>query len=180
MREAGLDVEVEVLADEARVVLGPWLQSLRSGRPRVIWAYQAVEGGARSIGRQQFDALAVGPGVDAVLDAAGRLEEGRPGQHGVQAFSLPHEIDDGPALALERLYESGARTVMLDGGRELAEPFVERGLVDEICLYVGETSPSSIPSAGGPLLPEDFRIRSVRRVAEGVVVTATRQGIPDH
>src|SRR3954471_21963137 len=42
LRAAGVDVQVGLLADEATVVLGPWLAALRSGRPKVIWAPEAV------------------------------------------------------------------------------------------------------------------------------------------
>jgi diaminohydroxyphosphoribosylaminopyrimidine deaminase/5-amino-6-(5-phosphoribosylamino)uracil reductase len=41
LRDAGVDVEVGVLADEALLVLGPWMGALRSGRPHVLWAFEA-------------------------------------------------------------------------------------------------------------------------------------------
>src|SRR5580693_936415 len=39
LRAAGVDVEVGVLAGEARVVLGPWLAPLEADRPWIIWPY---------------------------------------------------------------------------------------------------------------------------------------------
>lgn len=173
MREAGVEVEVGVLAEEAEVVLGPWLEALRNRRPRVTWACEVGEAGPIAIRRQQFDALALRTGVDAVLDDAGKLTEGRPGQHGAGVFSLPDEVGGDPVQVLRTLYEAGVRTLLLDGGADLAGPFVGRGVLDEIRLYASETAPSGAPPASAPLLPAGFRIRSISRVAEGVVVVAT-------
>ncbi len=41
LREAGVDVDVGLIADEARVVLGPWLEALSPARPRARWVYEA-------------------------------------------------------------------------------------------------------------------------------------------
>ncbi|MFC0433369.1 bifunctional diaminohydroxyphosphoribosylaminopyrimidine deaminase/5-amino-6-(5-phosphoribosylamino)uracil reductase RibD [Kutzneria buriramensis] len=171
MRDAGVDVEVGVLADEAEVVLGPWLRSLNTRRPKVIWAYEVAEEGIGPICRQQFVALGLRAGVDAVLDRSGSLQEGRPGQHGVTAFSLPRSVGD-PAGGLRTLFEAGVRTVLLDGGPEVAALYVDHGLVDEIFMYVGETAPSNIVTLVDQLIPDGFQFRSVRRLEEGVLVGA--------
>jgi len=179
MRDAGLDVEVGVLVEEAEIVLGPWLRALHSGRPMVIWAFEVTKDGPTAIPRSQFDAFALRAGVDAVLTAAGQVIEGRPGCHGAGAFSLPSEVIGDPAVVLEKLHESGVRTLLLDGGIDVGGPFVERGLVEEIRSYVGETTPSAEPQVAGALLPTGFRIRSVSRDGEGVLVVATSESRSD-
>ncbi|MFI9388556.1 bifunctional diaminohydroxyphosphoribosylaminopyrimidine deaminase/5-amino-6-(5-phosphoribosylamino)uracil reductase RibD [Kutzneria sp. NPDC052558] len=174
MREAGLDVEAGVLVEEAEVVLGPWLRALRRGRPLVIWAFEVAKDGPTAIPRSQCDAFALRAGVDAVLTAGGRLIEGRPGGHGAGVFSLPSNLTGDPALVLEKLYKAGVRTLLLDGGTDVGGPFVDRGLVDEICSFVGETAPSGVPPTDRALLPVGFGIRSVSRGTDGVLVTATQ------
>ena len=47
LRAAGLDVETDVLADEAMTVLGSWLAATRTGRPIVIWPYLISGGSVR-------------------------------------------------------------------------------------------------------------------------------------
>ena len=39
LRAAGVDVEVGILADEARLVLGPWLTAQARGWPFVVASY---------------------------------------------------------------------------------------------------------------------------------------------
>lgn len=42
LRGAGIDVESGLLADDARVTLGPWLTAVRRRRPHVTWKYAAT------------------------------------------------------------------------------------------------------------------------------------------
>src|SRR6266542_5975129 len=39
MLQAGVDVETDVLADEARIILGRWLFGLKNRRPLITWPY---------------------------------------------------------------------------------------------------------------------------------------------
>lgn len=172
LRTAGVDVEVGVLADEAEVVLGPWLTSLSTRRPEVIWAYEVAVDGYKRMSREQSVALGLRAGVDAVLDCAGSVQEGRPGQRSAKAFPLPQSVGGDAAGALRTLFEAGVRTVLLDGGSDVAGQYVEQGLVDEICMYVGETAPSNTATSAEHVIPEGFRIRSVHRLEDGVVVRA--------
>ena len=47
LRAAGIDVEAGVLADEARVILGPWLTALERQRPVITWPYVVSAGGSK-------------------------------------------------------------------------------------------------------------------------------------
>lgn len=59
LRAAGLDVVTGVLADEARLVLGPWLDALDTGRPHVTWAYR-WQAGVREAGDDEAADRVVG------------------------------------------------------------------------------------------------------------------------
>jgi diaminohydroxyphosphoribosylaminopyrimidine deaminase/5-amino-6-(5-phosphoribosylamino)uracil reductase len=143
---AGVDVELGVLADEARLVLAPWLTALRTHRPVVTWTYRIGADGltaALALGRIA-DAEALRAQADAVLYEDGKLEEGIAGSHGTGVLQLPSPpLPDQAALALRLLYDGGVRTLLLSGGPELAERFLATGLVDELVVYVETTSPAA-------------------------------------
>jgi diaminohydroxyphosphoribosylaminopyrimidine deaminase / 5-amino-6-(5-phosphoribosylamino)uracil reductase len=109
LRTEGVDVEVGVLADEARVVIGPWLTALERRRPYVSWVPTAPD---------ELRTL-----HDVVVRADGKLEEGRPGGHGPGALRLDGlDRCDLSEPALTDLYERGVRTVLAVGGE--APPLV--------------------------------------------------------
>ncbi|WP_165956624.1 bifunctional diaminohydroxyphosphoribosylaminopyrimidine deaminase/5-amino-6-(5-phosphoribosylamino)uracil reductase RibD [Kribbella antibiotica] len=85
LRAAGVDVELDVLSDEARLVIGPWLEALASGVPHVHWAY-VVDSEARAVGETIAEVATLRAEFDAVLTSAGRLEEGVPGAHSPNEF----------------------------------------------------------------------------------------------
>jgi diaminohydroxyphosphoribosylaminopyrimidine deaminase/5-amino-6-(5-phosphoribosylamino)uracil reductase len=137
LRQAGIEVEVGVLADEALVVLGPWLQALKSGRPFVVWAYEAGADGPCALPAEVLAHAGLRFGVDAVLRADGRVEEGRPGVHGPDSFALPDSVLAAePADAVAELYAGGVRSLLLHGGPEFAERFLRRQLVDDLAVFV--------------------------------------------
>ncbi|MFD1050659.1 dihydrofolate reductase family protein, partial [Kibdelosporangium lantanae] len=162
LRAAGVDVQVGLLEDEALVVLGPWLGALRMGRPRVTWACAGDGFGMLPdavVSELRFQ-------VDAVVGVDGRVEEGVPGSHGADVLTLPPEVSTSdPVAALSALYDAGARMVLLHGGQELAGPFVDGRVVDEVVAVVE-------PCHAGSSLA-GFGVKSVRRLASGVLVTMT-------
>lgn len=177
LRAAGVDVELNVLADEARLVLAPWLTALRTHRPVVTWNYRVgAEGLTAALGRIA-DAEALRVQADAVLDKDGKLEEGIVGSHGSGVFQLPSPpLPDQVELALRQLYQGGVRTLLLSGGPEVAERFLAAGLVEQLVVSMETTSPAARPAseASGTerLLPSGFRMQSVTRLGQEVRVTA--------
>jgi diaminohydroxyphosphoribosylaminopyrimidine deaminase/5-amino-6-(5-phosphoribosylamino)uracil reductase len=166
LRHAGVSVETGVLADEALLVLSPWLSALQTARPMVVWSYVIETDG--SIGRsavEQFDRT-----VDVVLHEDGTVEEIVAGSHGVGMMSLaPVNLTTGPQAVLAELYRGGARSVMLDGDLKMAEPFVAQGLVDQVVVYLAHHEPSSQPLLGDAFfLPAGFRLTETTR-CEGYV-----------
>src|SRR5207249_3476134 len=80
LRAAGVDVEVGILAEEARLVLGPWLDTLRTRLPVVTWAYALTSAGPAPVDGPALAELR--DQVDAVLHADRHVEEGVRGSHG--------------------------------------------------------------------------------------------------
>jgi diaminohydroxyphosphoribosylaminopyrimidine deaminase/5-amino-6-(5-phosphoribosylamino)uracil reductase len=78
----GVSVETNVLADEARLVLDPWLIATTRQRPFVTW-YRVAGGSVK-----QVEAAAVAElrgAADVVIFPDGQVEEGIPNGHGVSA-----------------------------------------------------------------------------------------------
>jgi diaminohydroxyphosphoribosylaminopyrimidine deaminase/5-amino-6-(5-phosphoribosylamino)uracil reductase len=102
------------------------------------------------------------------------VEEGVPNTHGPDAFHLPDAVTAAdPETALSALYEAGARTVLLHGGTDLANPFADRQLVDELKLYVATKSASAQEDIGISTM-SGFRIDAVRRLSHGVLIETAR------
>jgi diaminohydroxyphosphoribosylaminopyrimidine deaminase / 5-amino-6-(5-phosphoribosylamino)uracil reductase len=181
-RAGGLDVEVGVLADEAKLVLGPWLTALRTGRPQVTWAYQIGATGPSPTPDELVDQSALRHGFDAVLLNDSSLEEGIPHTHGPEAFALPAaDLDHGTEAFLSALYAAGTRTLLLHGGTSVAQPYLEVGRIDRVRAFV-TSSASSRPSLGlapdWTLLPSGFEIEHVDKIDDAVAIEAVRGANP--
>src|SRR5436190_1195722 len=76
-----------VLADEARLVLGPWLTAQTRGWPFVVAGYAVGSDGPQHLEPDAVSDLQAG--VDAVLYQDGRVEEAIPGRHGQGVLNIP-------------------------------------------------------------------------------------------
>jgi diaminohydroxyphosphoribosylaminopyrimidine deaminase/5-amino-6-(5-phosphoribosylamino)uracil reductase len=134
LRAAGVDVEVGVLAEEARIVLGDWLTTLRTGRPVVTWAYAL---GTRSVDETTVRELRAG--FDAVVYPDGRVEEAVPDSHGRGILHLPTEpIAGDPHRAMKSLFEGGVRSALLLGRSALAREYLAAQLVDRVLVQASD------------------------------------------
>ncbi|MGH3936416.1 MAG: bifunctional diaminohydroxyphosphoribosylaminopyrimidine deaminase/5-amino-6-(5-phosphoribosylamino)uracil reductase RibD [Pseudonocardiaceae bacterium] len=185
LRMAGIDVEVGVLANEARLVLGPWLNSLKTGRPHLTWAYvHSDDGPAPALGSTSpliaADARLLRTHNDAVLYTGGEVEEGVPNSHGAGMLNLSSKpLTDDPTTVLAVLYAAGVRSVLLSGGRSLAEPFVQAELVNRIVVYFAVEGPSTSPRSpdiSWSLLPSGFEIATITRQNMHVKITGIPSG----
>ncbi|MGW4115285.1 bifunctional diaminohydroxyphosphoribosylaminopyrimidine deaminase/5-amino-6-(5-phosphoribosylamino)uracil reductase RibD [Actinosynnema sp. NPDC004786] len=168
---AGVDVEVGLLADTARLVLRPWLYGLRFRRPHVTWLHEIHQSGWPEA---PDDALLAHhrTSVDAVLDDHGHVTEGIPDGHGHVAFSLPKTTsDDEPGNLLAALYTGGVRSLLLAGSAATAEPFLRENLVDHLTTYVTSTDPSVSPTTPASLSP-GLRIDGITRYGAYVRIDA--------
>jgi diaminohydroxyphosphoribosylaminopyrimidine deaminase/5-amino-6-(5-phosphoribosylamino)uracil reductase len=172
LRAAGVVVETGVLADEARAVLGPWLAATEARRPVVIWPYMISGEGITALPGEMEDAGRLRLNVDAVLRADGYVAEAVPGSHGAGILDLTGSGADGDAV-FASLYEGGVRRLLVDGGLEVAAPFLAAGLVDRVLAYmaVGKTARRADMALPWPLLPPGFTITGACRVGACVRIT---------
>ncbi|AQA12772.1 bifunctional diaminohydroxyphosphoribosylaminopyrimidine deaminase/5-amino-6-(5-phosphoribosylamino)uracil reductase RibD [Streptomyces malaysiensis] len=173
LEHAGIEVERGVLEQEALLVLGPWLHSLRTGRPHITWAYTV--GANEDNGDQVVNELR--HTYDLVLQRDGTIEEGVPDGHGKDVFRVPHlPLGDAPAKALDTLSEAGARTVLIEGSvNDTARLLAEA--VDRLIIDVPGTPPSFKPtSAVDKCLTTrgGFELIGVRPLGSYVRLTAKR------
>jgi diaminohydroxyphosphoribosylaminopyrimidine deaminase / 5-amino-6-(5-phosphoribosylamino)uracil reductase len=164
LREAGIDVEVGVLADEVGAQLAPYLKHRRTGRPWLVLKLAASADGrtaapdgssqwitgdeARADGhrlRAESDAVIVGAGTVRADDPSltVRHVEGRDPLR-VVLGKAPPDAKVHPAVELEGdlddvLDELGRRGVLqavVEGGPTVAGAFHRAGLVDRYVLYL--------------------------------------------
>ncbi|MGA5319778.1 bifunctional diaminohydroxyphosphoribosylaminopyrimidine deaminase/5-amino-6-(5-phosphoribosylamino)uracil reductase RibD [Streptomyces seoulensis] len=159
LREAGVEVEQGVLAEEALLVLGPWLASLTLERPFLTW----IRGDSAAISAE-VDLLR--QSHDLVVRARGLVEEGRPGSHGAGGFRVPGRLLEGDSEdVLKVLGETGARSVLVVG--DAAVPSLQQ-CADRIIRYLPFTATSSAP------LPPGYRLSEVTRGVGYVRVVGRR------
>ncbi|MFI9811446.1 bifunctional diaminohydroxyphosphoribosylaminopyrimidine deaminase/5-amino-6-(5-phosphoribosylamino)uracil reductase RibD [Saccharothrix variisporea] len=173
LRAAGVEVEVGVLADEARLVLGTWLDVLDRKRPVVTWSYRHTDGQIEPLPPELV--VLESSGVDIVVAANGHVSEALPGSHGSDVFTVPSGAPlEEPVRFLEDLYLAGARTVVLATGTDLARPFIHGGLIDRIVVYSESSGPSQHrdPTRQTPMLPLGFVVDEVSSQAGCIRVDA--------
>lgn len=173
LREAGISVEVGVLADEAQLVLGPWLRALDTRRPHVVWARHV--GSEETIVSDDLLALSgLASSVDAVLHADGSAHEAVAGSHGPGVFRVPEHPPGADATSvLTSFFEGGVRSVVLRGGTRLAGPFLDAGQVDEVFAFL--TSDDAVTGSDLAPIPLGFRLREVRRLPGAVLLVAVSE-----
>ncbi len=164
LRDAGIDVEVGVLADEARAQLAAYLKHRRTGRPYVVLKLAATLDGrtAAPDGSSQWitgeearaDAHRLRAESDAVLVGAGTVRaddpsltvrhvEGRDPLRVVLGHA-PQGAKVHPALEhtgtwdelLDELGDRGVLQALVEGGASVAHDVHAAGLVDRYVLYL--------------------------------------------
>jgi diaminohydroxyphosphoribosylaminopyrimidine deaminase/5-amino-6-(5-phosphoribosylamino)uracil reductase len=169
LRAAGVGVEVGVLADEARLVLGDWLTTFHTRRPIVTWAYPI---GGRAIDGANVDELRAS--IDVVVHADGRIEEAVAGSHGNGILSLPEDpVSEDAHHAMKALFEGGARSALLLGPSPLGDAWLAAGVVDRILMYGSTAGPA--PEWGGP---DGFILTGITRTDGYVRVELARSNLP--
>ncbi len=171
LRAAGVDVETGVLADEVRVVLGSWLAALEARRPVLTWPYVSSGSGIMALPDGMDDAGWLRLNADAVFRADGSVTEAMLGSHGAGILEVKDApADAGASAILASLYEGGVRRLLLDGGLDVAAPFLAAGLVDRVVAYLADEGASRRPGVQLPwlLLPPGFAITGVWRVGKFV------------
>lgn len=174
LEQAGIEVERGVLEQEALLVLGPWLHSLRTGRPYITWAYTA---GADE-DHDNRDVTELRRTHDLVIRRNGAIEEGTPGGHGEDSFRvLLPPLGEEPGRALHALAEAGARTVLIEGSSNEAARLLADA-VDRVIVDLPGTPASSKPrrSTGTTLreVPTGFHLVEAKPIGVHVRLYAER------
>ena len=167
LRDAGIDVEVGVLADEVSAQLAPYLKHRSTGRPWLVLKLAASVDGrtAAPDGSSQWitgeqaraDAHRLRAESDAVIVGAGTVRADDPsltvrhveGRDPLRVVlgKAPADAKVHPALELEGdlttvLDELGRRGVvqaLVEGGASVAGAFHRAGLVDRYVVYLAPT-----------------------------------------
>jgi diaminohydroxyphosphoribosylaminopyrimidine deaminase/5-amino-6-(5-phosphoribosylamino)uracil reductase len=167
LRKADVQVETNVLADEARLVLDPWLHAYQTKRPFVHWVTILDQPAANSLPIVP-DASALLTSHDVVLLADGTVLEAVPGAHG-DNLDLPTQLDlDDPAMALSLLHGGGVRTVLLTGDIDSVNRLLTEGLIDISSIYLAQ---SVDPSTRGAL-PSGLQVVQASKMSAWVRLTA--------
>lgn len=189
LRNAGVDVEVNVLGDETRLVLGPWLAALEHKRPFVTLGYTVDGNGSlgglptaiRSSAHESvMDAFDLRLMHDAVLLDTGQLEESVAGGHGRDVFKLRTESPEEARELLSSLTDGGVRSLLVDHASPLAGSLLETGSVDQAVAYIENSGSSSVGqmTTDSKLLAgliRGFALRDVTRVGRAVRVNTVRR-----
>ncbi|HEY8057858.1 MAG TPA: bifunctional diaminohydroxyphosphoribosylaminopyrimidine deaminase/5-amino-6-(5-phosphoribosylamino)uracil reductase RibD [Acidimicrobiales bacterium] len=164
LRDAGIEVVVGVLADDARAQLAPYLTHRTTGRPYVVLKLAASMDGrtAAPDGTSQWitgdaartDAHRLRAESDAVVVGAGTVRTDDPTLtvrhvHGTDPLRVvlghaPEGAKVHPALelqgdlgqVLDELGERGVLQALVEGGAAVAHDFHAAGLVDRYVLYL--------------------------------------------
>src|SRR5437764_5071392 len=164
LREAGIDVDVGVCADEVRAQLAPYLKHRSTGRPWVVLKLAASADGrtAAPDGSSQWitgdaaraDAHRLRAESDAVIVGAGTVRADDPsltvrhveGRDPLRVVlgTAPAEAKVHPAVELEgdlgqvldELGQRGVLQAVVEGGPTVAGAFHRAGLVDRYVLYL--------------------------------------------
>lgn len=203
LREAGIEVEVGVLAEEVGACLEPYLVHRRTGRPYVVLKLAATldgriaapDGTSRWITsaparldvhrlRAESDAIVVGAGTVRADDPAltVREVEGESPRR-VVLGSAPAGAAVHPALEhtgdlcplLDRLGAEGVLQVLVEGGAHVAHRFHAEGLVDRYVLYL---APALLGGDDGVPLFAGPGVATMADVWRGRIAGVTRLG-PD-
>lgn len=188
LRSAGVEVEVGVLDEETRLVLGPWLVALERKRPFVTLAYTVHADGsigglptaAHSAARELvMDTHSLRLIHDAVLHDDGQLEETVPNGHGQDVFNLPTDTPQEVSYLLASLVGGGVRSLLVDGTCSLISSFLAADVIDQVVAYVENSGPSNARRALAGTqcffgLVSGFSLQNVIRVGQAVRVSSVR------
>jgi diaminohydroxyphosphoribosylaminopyrimidine deaminase/5-amino-6-(5-phosphoribosylamino)uracil reductase len=178
LRQAGAEVQIGLLADEALVVLGAWMDALTSGRPAFAGSTRA-DRTARAPGlRSCFRGPACAPATTPCSTRTAASKRGSP-EHTDKAPSLSRTRSRSttpPGPSMRSTPEACARlcsTVAPNSPNASSK----QQLVDGVDVFLPLSDPSARAQPDPPL-PPGFEIRTVTRLASSLVLHAERAEPP--
>ncbi|WP_084597842.1 bifunctional diaminohydroxyphosphoribosylaminopyrimidine deaminase/5-amino-6-(5-phosphoribosylamino)uracil reductase RibD [Micromonospora chokoriensis] len=171
---AGVEVETDVLRDEALTVLEPWLTATVRHRPYLTWAL-STDGEHQSAAEKRF-LLDLRATADLVV-AGKTLDEGIPGGHASAHFELPGDADIGGSVLqwLSAAYEGGVRSTLVVGYEHAAALRPHLHAVDEFAVAVPRTDPSqALEVVHSDLIPIGLRLVGVVARADALTFRMRR------
>jgi diaminohydroxyphosphoribosylaminopyrimidine deaminase/5-amino-6-(5-phosphoribosylamino)uracil reductase len=201
LRQAGIEVEAGLLADEARTQLAPYLKHRITGRPYVTLKLAATLDGrtAAADGSSQWitgdeartDAHRLRAESDAVLVGAGTVRTddpaltvrhvaGRDPQR-IVLGSVPDsakvqpavELSGSPGAVLDDLGRRGVLSVLVEGGGTVAHDFHQAGVVDRYVVYL---APALMGGDDGAPVLRGPGAATIDDIWRGRIVDVTRLG----
>ncbi|MEU9507761.1 bifunctional diaminohydroxyphosphoribosylaminopyrimidine deaminase/5-amino-6-(5-phosphoribosylamino)uracil reductase RibD [Micromonospora sp. NPDC048170] len=168
----GIDVETNVIPNETLTVLGPWLTATRRHRPHLTWAYALTNKDSHQANEQLTADLR--SRTDLVLSDK-TLEEGVPGGHAPEHFTLPDDLDGELRPWLSACYTTGSRTILAVGAHHSGALHDNFDCVDEIVVAVEKASPTGgLAAATADLTPAGFELADISPGSTGVRVRLRR------
>ncbi|MER7457308.1 bifunctional diaminohydroxyphosphoribosylaminopyrimidine deaminase/5-amino-6-(5-phosphoribosylamino)uracil reductase RibD [Micromonospora sp. NPDC126480] len=172
LTDYGIDVEINVLPDETLTVLGPWLAATRRRRPYLTWAYALGKQDSQPVNNQL--AADLRSRTDLVLSDKA-LEEGVPGGHAPEHFTLPDDLSADLRPWLSACYAVGSRTILAVGTRHSGALHGNLDCIDEVVVAVEKAPPTDDLAAGiVGLTPAGFVLADISPGSTGVRVRLRR------
>lgn len=170
LRQAGLDVVVGIAADEAQLLLGPWLHSLERNRPFLI---AGISNPNDERARTQLRDW-VAPGVDLIVDEHGHTSEAIPGRHHPDVLQLPSQaLPRDPEAAVMVLSKTGARrALLLTENRDLrCSALIAGGWIDQLLIVTRDPEEPSLAQVKdmASVVPEDWVLTAITPVPGGIL-----------
>ena len=187
LKDAGIDVTVGVLEEECQWLNRRFFTYHREHRPYIIlkWAQTAngfIDDNFKplQISNEQTQMLShqLRAEEDAILVGHTTFDRDQPQLtvrhwHGPNPKRIVLTHDRPITQLMDDLYQHGIQSLIVEGGRQTHESFIEAGLWDEIRV---ETAPFTVgDGTPAPKLPAEVKIHSQQVLGKNVIVIYTKE-----
>jgi diaminohydroxyphosphoribosylaminopyrimidine deaminase/5-amino-6-(5-phosphoribosylamino)uracil reductase len=187
LREAGIEVTVGVLEQECQWLNRRFFTYHREHRPYIILKWAQTANGfiddhfkPLQISNEQTQMLShqLRAEEDAILVGHTTYDRDQPALtvrhwHGPNPKRIVLTHDRPIAQLMDDLYQHGIQSLIVEGGRQTHESFMEAGLWDEIRV---ETAPITVSDGTpAPKLPAEAKVQLQQVYSQNMIVTYTKQ-----
>ena len=187
LKDAGIDVTVGVLEEECQWLNRRFFTYHREHRPYIILKWAQTANGfiddhfkPLQISNEQTQMLShqLRAEEDAILVGHTTFDRDQPALtvrhwHGPNPKRIVLTHDRPIAQLMDDLYQHGIQSLIVEGGRQTHESFIEAGLWDEIRV---ETAPFTVDDGTpAPKLPAEVKVLSQHVYNQNMIVIYTKQ-----